>query len=108
MVRLYQYLLMTKCAIFVSVTTNSFSYQHSLQCRFFQGLSRTDIRADSAAYRALKDRVSPILGNLMQVHEDMKNGIEMAPDTPPLTLIIYSWEVDGQDGERAYALWEIE
>lgn len=99
---------MTKCVPFFLSAVNPFAYQHSLQCRLFKELKRTDIRIDSAAYRAFKDCLSPILGNLVQVHEDMKNQIDTAPDTPPLTLIIYSWEVDGQDDERAYGLWELE
>jgi hypothetical protein len=44
----------------------------------------------------------------MEVHEDMKNQVATAPDTPLLTLILYSWKVDGQDDERAYGLWELE
>jgi len=76
-----------------------------LKCRLFKGLRRTDIRADPAAYRALKNCLSPIIGNLVQVHEDMKNDVETVLDTPPLTLVINSWKVDDR---RAYGLWELE
>jgi hypothetical protein len=39
------------------------------------------------------------------MHEDGKNDVATAPDTPMLTLIINSWKVDEQ---TAYGLWELE
>ena len=71
------------------------------QCALFKELKRTDIRVDLEAYRALEERLSPIIGNLRQVHEAMKKNMAVEPITPVLQLVVDSWQVGN---ERAYCI----
>ncbi|KAG6884136.1 hypothetical protein C0993_001045 [Termitomyces sp. T159_Od127] len=65
----------------------------------FDGLKRGDISKNSAAYEMLSDRLSSLLGNLLELHSAHvpKEGTEiLLPNTPMMSLIIDTWEVDGK------------
>jgi len=46
-----------------------------------------------------------MIGNLVEVHEGIGDKMEMVGDTPLVSLIIASWEVENQ---RAYCLVQCE
>ena len=76
-----------------------------LQCAIFDGLKRTDMQSDRAGYSNLLNRLKPMIGNLVEVHEAITKRMEMVSDTPLVSLIIASWEAENQ---RAYWLMECE
>ena len=80
-------------------------YEILLQCAIFEGLKRTDIQGDRAGYSDFLSRLKPMIGNLVEVHEAITDKMEMASDTPLVSLIIASWEAENQ---RAYWLMECE
>lgn len=73
----------------------------ALKCPLFEGLKRVDIRDDRSAYDALINRLSTVVGNLVEFQEMSHKEPPTALNTPILSLIVDSWEVDGQ---KAYCL----
>ncbi|KAG6916649.1 hypothetical protein DXG01_005935 [Tephrocybe rancida] len=68
----------------------------------FSGLQRGDIGTDPKVHSALTGRLAGMLGNLLEVHSGFPKDEVTLPNTPMLSLIIDSWEVD--DGKHAYSL----
>ncbi|KAF5381117.1 hypothetical protein D9615_004129 [Tricholomella constricta] len=74
----------------------------------FNDLKRTDINEDRSGFQAFSNRLSKMLGNLPEIHNGpfpKEKPPTIAPDTPMLSLIVDSWEVEGK---RAYCLAECE
>ncbi|KAG6896145.1 hypothetical protein C0992_010003 [Termitomyces sp. T32_za158] len=70
----------------------------------FDGLERGVASENSEAYKTLSNRLSSLLGNLLELHSEIipKEGAEIQlPNTPMLSLIIDTWETDGK---HAYCL----
>jgi hypothetical protein len=57
-------------------------------------LDPADLREDPESLEAFKGRISPIIGNLVDVHEGILRGERIAPQTPTLDLVIDSWKSD--------------
>jgi hypothetical protein len=66
----------------------------------------TDLQDDPVAAKGFLDRLAPIIGNLVQVHEGLFRGGCVAPETPLVDFLIQSWAIasDGRGPSRAYGL----
>ncbi|KAG5645070.1 hypothetical protein DXG03_007160 [Asterophora parasitica] len=75
----------------------------------FDGLNRADVREDVKGLKALSEHLRRKLGigNLLRAHESpfSESALNNIPETPMLSLIIDSWEVEGK---RAYRLVDCE
>ncbi|KAG6862080.1 hypothetical protein C0995_007210 [Termitomyces sp. Mi166 len=70
----------------------------------FDGLKRGDISENPKVYQTLSNRLSILLGDLLELHSGPipQEGTEFPlPNTPMLSLIIDTWEADGK---HAYGL----
>lgn len=78
----------------------------SLQCSLISGLVPTDLQEDPVAAERFFDRLAPIIGNLVQVHEGLSRGECVPPETPRVNFLIRSWAIasDGRGPSRAYGL----
>ncbi|KAF8969864.1 hypothetical protein BDZ97DRAFT_1793052 [Flammula alnicola] len=72
------------------------------KCPLLNGLKRACIREDQAALQRFRERVEPMLGNLVMMHNGLKAGKGIEIDTPLLCFEVGSWLVP--DGKRAFRL----
>jgi hypothetical protein len=63
-------------------------------------LKPTNLKHDAAAAKSFSDKLKPVIGNLVEVHNGILQGVRIAPDTPWLEFTIESWT--GQHSPRAY------
>jgi hypothetical protein len=68
-------------------------------------LKPTDLQEDPVAAKKFYERLKPIIGNLVEVHDGIMSKERIAPVTPTMEFSIESWNVvtRGQQS-RAYGL----
>ena len=78
----------------------------SWQCSLLRGLDPADLQQDPVAAKRFSDRLAPIIGNLVQVHDGIIRGERIRPETPMVEFLIESWVIpsDGRGPSRAYGL----
>ena len=62
------------------------------QCSLLRGLEPADLREDPDSLAEFTERLSPIIGNLLEVHRGIDRGEIICSETPMLKLTIDSWK----------------
>jgi len=57
-----------------------------------RGLEPADLREDLESLEELTERLSPVIGNLLDVHSGIERGEFIASETPMLKFVIDSWK----------------
>ncbi|KAM6500355.1 hypothetical protein JOM56_003369 [Amanita muscaria] len=94
----YQTFLMLEDDEGTTVGVSAYDKSH-----LFDGLERANFSDNNEAYESFCARLRPLLGNLVEVHENGRVGIEILPQTKVHELEIVSWE--GPDGQIAFGLF---
>jgi len=73
------------------------------KCSLLEGLQPANLQDDLDAKQKFTERIGPIIGNLVEVHDGRMRGVRIAPDTPVLKFTIESWDISiGDRPTRAY------
>ncbi|KAF8891203.1 hypothetical protein BD779DRAFT_1513799 [Infundibulicybe gibba] len=75
-------------------------------CPLLDGLERADLRATPPAYAAFCQRLKPLIGNLLDVHEALQRNEVVDPKTLDLIFIIGTWNMD--EGGQAFSIESFE
>ncbi|KAF8637320.1 hypothetical protein AX17_002822 [Amanita inopinata Kibby_2008] len=70
----------------------------------FEGLERANFIDNIGVYKDFCARLSPLLGNLGQVHDDGVRGKKTTPETDAHEFEVVSWDMPGD--QRAYGLYD--
>ncbi|KAF9469263.1 hypothetical protein BDZ94DRAFT_1244088 [Collybia nuda] len=76
-------------------------------CSIFKGLKRADIRTNQQCYEALYTRIEPVFGSLIKALREKTNNMPVLSATPVISLIINSWDIEGEQ-KRAYCVASVE